>query len=371
MKIRRIYLFFSSLIFLSIFSHAIFAQSLGNVGNVSESSKTSEYRVAFDDSGVGGLIFALDVLQELEPQLEKLESKYKVRFIFQHVGDSKNAPYGIKTPAQIAELTKALVEYTADLPQTKTLVIACNTASTVCNKEMDLYFKEKYPWLDIISMIEKSSKEIIDLASTISANKKDINIAFFATPATVKSGTYQAQIGNIATEKGQELKLFTYSPATWVNNIEKGIDKSKAEFEVQSDLEKFKINAGDNFQKITVLGLFCTHYPFYRKEIENFFQANGNKTVKILTQGHIFSDDIFSEILKNIKSDSINYPRRLEDLNEDNVFKIQIVSNITGENSTEMKSIVSKTHPQYSDRVIFSTVEFRKSEMNEKTNTIR
>jgi len=360
MRIRIIYLILASLVCFSAISLETIAQTPGYTSNFNKSNEVAVYRVAFDDSGLGGLIFALDVLQELEPQLVELESKYKVHFIFQHVGDSKNAPYGNRTPANIAELTKAMVEYTANLPHTNTLVIACNTASTVCNNEMDIYFKEKYPWLDVISMIGKSSKEIIDLASNISSNKKELYIALFATPATIKSLAYQIQIKNISAQNGQELELYTYAPVTWVNNIEKGVDKKTAEIDLQNDLEKFKKNIGDDFQKISTIGLFCTHYPYYRNEIQRFFQDHGNKNVNILTQGHIFSDDIYFDILKNIISDSLSYPKRHEVLKKDDVFKIQILSNITGENSSEMKNIVGKTHPQFSKRIIFSTVHFIK-----------
>lgn len=360
MKVTTIYLFFNLLLFLNTFSHGIFAQSHWKEGSISESAKIVEYRVSFDDSGVGGLMFALDVLQELEPKLEEIESKYKVHFIFQHVGDSKNAPYGNRTPTDIAKLTKALVDYTAGLPHTKTLVIACNTASTVCDEKMEAYFKERYPGLSVLSMIEKSSREIIDLALNISPINKELYIALFATPATVKSGAYQAQIGNTAKENGQKVKLFTYSPANWVNNIEKGIDESITKLEVQNDLEKFKISVNDDFQKINVIGLFCTHYPFYKLEIEHFFQDNGNKNVKILTQGHIFSDDIFSDIISNIENDSLTYPRRHEELEKDKVIKIQILSDITGENSGEMKNVVYKTHPQFYDRIIFEKVNISK-----------
>ena len=63
------------------------------------------------DSGVGGLIFALDVAQELEPKLKELETQYKVSFTFNHFGDSKNAPYGSKKPAEIKILTTEFLEY--------------------------------------------------------------------------------------------------------------------------------------------------------------------------------------------------------------------------------------------------------------------
>jgi len=82
-------IFFPTVICISLLS--CLATSQVNCDSLARfASKDSVYRVSFDDSGVGGLIFALDVLEEIEPKLRYLESKYKVRFIVQHVGDSEN-----------------------------------------------------------------------------------------------------------------------------------------------------------------------------------------------------------------------------------------------------------------------------------------
>ena len=323
------------------------------------SSKDVIYRVSFDDSGVGGLIFALDVLQELEPNLRELESKYAVRFIFQQMGDSKNAPYGSKKPDEIDSLTRIMIDYTANLQHTNTLILACNTASTVYDEEMDSLFKTKFPDLKIITMITNSSKEIVDQATKYSKNKKDLYIALLATPATIKSGAYQTQIKNIARTNGQELKLFTYAPQSWVNNIEKGVDKQISELDVKNDLESFKNQIGEDFQKLNVAGIFCTHYPFYKNEIKDFFNKNGNPDMEFLIQGQIFSDDILSDITVNLKRDSLTYQRRVSLVPVKCTREIEIKSDITGGNKDEMKNTILKTNPKFADKVSFNTVQFR------------
>jgi len=317
------------------------------------------YRVSFDDSGVGGLIFALDVLQELEPKLRELESKYAVRFIFQHIGDSKNAPYGNKSPDEIESLAIDMIDYTANLPQTRTLILACNTASTVYDEDMSAYFRSKYPWLNIITMITNSSKEIVDQATKSSKNKKDLYIALLATPATIKSTAYQTQIKNIAKANGQELRLFTYAPQTWVYNIENGVDKQVSERDVRNDLETFKNQIGEDFQKLSVAGIFCTHYPFFKNEIKDFFYKNGSPNVEFIIQGQIFSDDILSDITMNLKRDSLTYQRRVSFVPVKCTREIEIKSDITGGNKDEMKRIILKTNPQLSSRVSFNVVQFK------------
>ena len=203
---KKIIVFLISLIFLTNNSYA-----KNDCSKYSETiSKDKEYRISFGDSGVGGLIFSLDVLQELETKLKDLESKYEIKFIFHHVGDSKNAPYGSKTPDQIKDLTKNFMDYTANLPNTRTPVIACNTASTVYDADMEALFKKKYPGLNIITMINYSSKAIIGSA-TSAKNKGDIYISLLATPATIKSGAYQNQIKKITDSNKQSLRLYTYT----------------------------------------------------------------------------------------------------------------------------------------------------------------
>jgi glutamate racemase len=358
MKISMIRIFFAA--FICIVLTSCNSSSQVNCGSYKDAvSKDVVYRVSFDDSGVGGLIFALDVLQVLEPELRELESKYAVRFIFHHIGDSKNAPYGSRSPVEIDSLTRVMIDYAANLQQTKTLILACNTASTVYDDEMDSVFREKYSGLNIITMIKNSSREIVDQAITHSGKRGDLYIAILATPATIKSNAYQSSIREIAKTDGQDLKMFTYAPQTWVYNIENGVDKQVSELDVKNDLEKFKNQIGEDFPKIDVAGIFCTHYPFYKDLIRDFFTRNGNPNVELLIQGQIFSDDILNDITRNLKRDSLAYPKRISSIPIKCTSEVEIMSDITGENSVEMKNIILKTNPHFAPRVSFRTVKLK------------
>jgi glutamate racemase len=319
-----------------------------------ELKSDSEYRITFGDSGVGGLIFALDVADELQKKLKKLETEYKVKFVFDHLGDSKNAPYGSKNPEEIRELTEKFLSYQLDLPNTKTSVVACNTASTVVDEKMTTKLKENHSDIAVITMIEDSSRALLEVAND---NKPKDYIAILATPATIKSQSYQNEIKKL--DKTGKFKLYSYSPQNWVKNVETGAKKEVADAELERDLEIFKNQIGENFKKIKAVGLFCTHYPFYKKEIAEFFAQNGNKEVKILTQGHIFSQKIYSDILRNLKNDKTHYSKRTKKLPYQCANDVELVSRISGNNVEETKNVIRNTHPQYVDKISFHKISIK------------
>ena len=317
-----------------------------------EIKNDQEYRVVFGDSGVGGLIFALDVAQELEPKLKKLETQYQVSFTFNHFGDSKNAPYGSKNPQEIKILTTQFLEYLLNLPNTHSAVVACNTASTVYDDKMKAFFSDKYRDIKIITMIEDSSAQLVK-----TANEKNTNpyIALMATPATIRSGAYQNKIGELT--KNENAKLYDYAPQNWVRNIESGTDKSIAQHEVNKDLEIFKSQIGQDFYKINTIGLFCTHYPFYKDQIQEFFRKNGNANVAVLTQGHIFSDQIYADIERNLQK--FSYQKRAKELPLKCTKNITLNSELSGNNIDQTRDVISHTHQQY-----LNTISFKKVTIN-------
>ena len=69
------------------------------------------------DSGVGGI----SVLREMVSRLPKEN--------FIYFGDTRNAPYGTKTPEEVREKVWAVVRQLLD-ENIKALVIACNTATS-------------------------------------------------------------------------------------------------------------------------------------------------------------------------------------------------------------------------------------------------
>lgn len=320
-----------------------------------ESRDNQEYRVVFGDSGVGGLIFALDVAQELEPKLKNLETEYKVNFVFHHFGDSKNAPYGNKNPREIKKYTTQFLEYLLGLPNTHSAAIACNTASAIYNAKMSEYFNKKYRDIKIITMIDDSSQQL--LKSAIGDDKEqNLYVAFISNPATVKSGVYQNKINEIAKQKNKNLKLYSYAPQNWVRNIENGVAQEIAQAEVNKDLEAFKIAIGQNFNKITTLGVFCTHYPFYKNQMQEFFNKNAGHKVEILTQGKIFADKIYESIVQNLQEGKFNYQKRVEKMPYKCVKNIVINSELSGNNIEQTRDVILHTHPQYLNQISFKKI---------------
>ena len=92
-------------------------------------------KIGIFDSGIGGL----SVLYELAARLPDAE--------FIYFADSKNAPYGEKTAAEVTvvaeNVVRELLHYGA-----KAIVIACNTATSAAAA----YLREKYASLPIIGM---------------------------------------------------------------------------------------------------------------------------------------------------------------------------------------------------------------------------
>ena len=74
--------------------------------------------IAVFDSGFGGLT-VLKQLQRLMPEED---------YIF--YGDSANAPYGDKTPAELARLTASVCRQILEKDEIKCFVIACNTTTS-------------------------------------------------------------------------------------------------------------------------------------------------------------------------------------------------------------------------------------------------
>ena len=91
--------------------------------------------IGFLDSGVGGISVLNEAIKLMPNE----------RYVY--LGDSKNAPYGIKTKKEVKELTvrnvDALIEEGA-----KAIVIACNTATSAAVA----FLREKYKAVPILGV---------------------------------------------------------------------------------------------------------------------------------------------------------------------------------------------------------------------------
>lgn len=317
-----------------------------------------EYVLAFGDSGAGGLIFAVDSYKDLLPFLLNITSKYKVKFVVSHIGDTQNAPYGQREPEDIKRLTKNFVGYMVNDAHADVAVIACNTASTIVDEQVQAEFDEAYPDSIVMPIIKKSAETVYKKAKVVTEEDgtQALYIGVLATPATVRSGQYQKSLKRIHEEKlGQDgvvLHTFFYGPKTWVKNVEFGATATENTQIVQEDLAEFLKTPGT--EKISTIGLFCTHYPFFKEDITSYLNSRGVSNVPLISQGKIFADRIRAKIETDIDAGKIEL--RNEPLDIKTVAHPKIYSNITGENLAEIKGVMQKIAPDLVDEVTFSKV---------------
>jgi glutamate racemase len=200
-------------------------------------------KIGFFDSGIGGLTVLKEALKIL-PNAEYI-----------YFSDGENAPYGTKTKAQVRDLVFAAIDFLVK-KEVKILVIACNTATSVCIDEL----RETYK-IPIIGM-EPAVKPAVAYAD-------DKRVLVFATELTLKLEKFQSLLAKVDTEHKvdylplQELVAFA----------------ERFEFknpEIQSYLqEKFK-NVDWLQYRAVVLG--CTHFPFFKDLIATLIPSH----IKIL-----------------------------------------------------------------------------------------
>lgn len=189
--------------------------------------------VAVFDSGVGGI----SVLQHIHALLPSEQLLY--------VADSKYAPYGNKSPAEIqarcVEISDFLIAKRA-----KAIVVACNTATAAAIDMM----RERYA-LPIIGM-----EPAVKPAAT--ASKNGI-IGVLATTGTLKS----AQFAGLLESYGRNVKVVTQACVGLVECVERGELQAPATLQL---VKKYCQPLLDEGADTIVLG--CTHYPFVRPLIE-------------------------------------------------------------------------------------------------------
>ena len=190
--------------------------------------------IGFFDSGMGGL----SVLREARKALPREDYIY--------FGDSKNAPYGVREPADILALTRAAAQRLLE-EGIKALVIACNTATGVSLET--LRQELPIPVLGIQPALEAAQ-----------ALRRDGSILALATPATFKTPRYQSLY---ASHGDRVIDL----PAPGLMEF---VEREELSGEGLRDFLA-ALFAPYLHQKMDVVVLGCTHYPFLKEAIAPFF----------------------------------------------------------------------------------------------------
>ncbi|MGZ8269627.1 MAG: glutamate racemase [Methylophilus sp.] len=194
------------------------------------------------DSGVGGI----SVLKHIHAALPHENLIY--------FADSKYAPYGNKTSAQIERRVFSCAKFLLTRGA-KALVIACNTATAAAAQSL----RDKYAFLDIpIIAMEPAVKPA-------AAASKNGTIGVLATVGTLKSAQFAALLENY----GREVKVVTQACVGLVECIERGeLNTAETRILLTQYCEPL-LNAGAD---TIVLG--CTHYPFVKDVIQEIVGQN-------------------------------------------------------------------------------------------------
>lgn len=219
------------------------------------------------DSGLGGLT-VLDAVARRLPE---------VRFVY--LGDSANAPYGVRTPDDIFNLTCAATERLWD-EGCDLVVLACNTASAAALKRMqETWVPQGKRVLGVfVPLIEAlTERQWGDNSPPREVALK--HVALFATPATVASRAFQRELAYRAIGVDVEAQPC----GGLVDAIEQG-DEILAEALVRSHVEALKRRMPH--PQAAVLG--CTHYPLMAR---CFAEALGPQ-VKVYSQADLVAESL-------------------------------------------------------------------------------
>ena len=226
------------------------------------------------DSGLGGLTILLSIKKRM-PELDII-----------YLGDNANAPYGVRTPQDVYDMTcrgvQALFDRGCNL-----VIIACNTASAVALRRMqEEWVPVKKRVLGVfVPLIEKiTERQWGDNSAPRRVLVK--NIALFATPATVASRAFERELGFRAFGVNVESQACD----GLVDAIELG-DLQLAEELVKSHVR----NLLDRLPNPEVVVLGCTHYPLIRNI---FFKYLGNNS-RILDHPDIVADSLEDYITRH------------------------------------------------------------------------
>ncbi|CAM2981515.1 glutamate racemase [Flavobacterium succinicans] len=190
------------------------------------------------DSGIGGTSI-WKAIHELLPNEQTI-----------YLADSKNAPYGQKTKAEIIALSMKNTEYLLTLG-CKLIVVACNTATTNAIKEL----REKYkiPFIGIEPAIKPAA-----------LHSKTQTIGILAT-----QGTLNSELFNKTVEMYHDTKIIEQIGHGLVQLIESGNMNSPEMTQLLNEYLQPMINAN-----IDYLVLGCSHYPYLIPQIKKILPSH-------------------------------------------------------------------------------------------------
>lgn len=181
------------------------------------------------DSGIGG-----------EAVAEELQRTFPHATIIT-VNDSKNIPYGDKSPNEVVTLTDAAIQPLLT-QHCDIIILACNTATALAINTL----RSRYPKQTFIGI-----EPMVKMAASLTKTK---TIAICATPATLESDRYKMLIKKHASH----LTILEPDCSTWAYMIE----NNKVNRQQITEIINRVCGEGAD---VIVLG--CTHYHWIKAMI--------------------------------------------------------------------------------------------------------
>lgn len=209
------------------------------------------------DSGIGGLTVA--------SAIHRVLPGYPLIYF----GDTAHLPYGDKSPAAIRQYSTRITRFLID-KGCSTIVVACNTASSIARKEIEAEAGKTVPVYNVIDPV----------AQFVASQYQNAAIGVIGTKGTIHTRAYPRVI------KGYNPKLTVKSMATplLVPMIEEGFFNNNIS---QTIINNYLSNRF--LSEVSALILGCTHYPLIRKEVENFYRGKG---VAVLDTASIVAESV-------------------------------------------------------------------------------
>lgn len=216
------------------------------------------------DSGIGGLTVA------------KAISTFLPNEQIIYFGDTAHFPYGDKSEESIKKYSKGISEFLLK-QNCKTIIIACNTASSLASSFLRSFLPNNLPLIDVILPVAKFLQS--------SSYEK---VGVIATKGTIGSGIYSKRINELSPE----IEVSSLATPLLAPMIEEAFfDNNISHTVINEYLSHQKL------EKIQALILGCTHYPLIETEISQFYKST-NQNVFVVNSAKVVANEV-QRILKS------------------------------------------------------------------------
>ncbi len=227
------------------------------------------------DSGYGGLTI-LSEIRRLLPDYDYI-----------YVGDNARAPYGTRSFEIVYRFTLEAVQYLFDRG-CRLVILACNTASA---KALRTIQQCDLPHIDTSRRVLGVIRPTVE---AIGSMTRSGNIGLLATPGTVLSGSYTAEIAKLFPE----YHLYGQPCPMWVPLIENNeTHNAGCDFFITKYIDAL-LAQNDSIDTV-ILG--CTHYPLIFDKI----RACLPKHIVLLSQGHVVAESLQDYLRRHSEIESV------------------------------------------------------------------